>query len=616
MIITLAGHVDHGKTSLVRALTGVDTDRLAEEKARGLTIDLGFAYTEHLGFVDVPGHQKFIHNMVAGVASHQHALLVIAADDGPMPQTAEHLEILTLLGVTTGTIALTKCDLVDSQRLSRCRDEIAALMRGTFLQDAPLFETSPQGSAGYQALNDHLHEIAAAEQTLIDESSFRLAVDRAFTVKGAGVVVTGTVHCGAVAVDQQVTHFPSGKTLRVRSIRAQDQTADRAYSGNRCALNLVGTSLDELKRGDWVTAKPAAGNRSVTIRLDQAASFPRGLKHWMPVHVYHATSHSTGRLAIFTDAPDDEVWAEVVCDDALACYRGDRIVLRDQALDATLGGGEVLYVRAEQARRRNTVEHQTLVAAYAVPSMEQSFDQLMAAGELRLEEFGHIWNVPEAGLNALKQQQKLVALDDVVVSENQWQTLKDTCLREIAAAPPKQTLQGQPALHAQELVNIPRSLRQPTLNALLKSGDIEQKTGHYLLPNKKASLAPELAELWAKLEPLLDQIQAPSSGDLAKQLNRPLAGLEKQMFALAKERLLTHIGTHRFYLPQRLLEVADAVQSMADSSANGSITVKAFRDQTGIGRNVAIEVLEYFDGRGFTKRQGNDRVILRPFDEC
>ena len=144
MIITLAGHVDHGKTTLVRALTGVDTDRLAEEKARGLTIDLGFAYTEHLGFVDVPGHQKFIHNMVAGVASHQHALLVIAADDGPMPQTAEHLEILTLLGVTTGTIALTKCALVDSPRLSTCRDEIAALMRGTFLQDAPFSRPVPK----------------------------------------------------------------------------------------------------------------------------------------------------------------------------------------------------------------------------------------------------------------------------------------------------------------------------------------------------------------------------------------------------------------------------------------------------------------------------------------
>ena len=190
MIITLAGHVDHGKTTLVRALTGVDTDRLTEEKARGLTIDLGFAYTEHLGFVDVPGHQKFIHNMVAGAASHQHALLVIAADDGPMPQTTEHLEILSLLGIAKGTIALTKCDLVSSQRLSACREEIVKLTRNTFLQEASIFETSAQDSAGYEALTDHLHEIAAAEQTLVDDSSFRLAIDRAFTVKGAGVVVT------------------------------------------------------------------------------------------------------------------------------------------------------------------------------------------------------------------------------------------------------------------------------------------------------------------------------------------------------------------------------------------------------------------------------------------
>ena len=616
MIITLAGHVDHGKTTLVRALTGVDTDRLAEEKARGLTIDLGFAYTDHLGFVDVPGHQKFIHNMVAGVASHQHALLVIAADDGPMPQTAEHLEILSLLGVATGTIALTKCDLVSSQRLSSCRDEISALTHNTFLQDAPVFETSAKDSAGHQALNDHLHETAAAARTLIDDSSFRLAIDRAFTVKGAGVVVTGTVHCGTLAADQQVTHFPSGKTLRVRSIRAQDQVADQASSGNRCALNLVGTSLDELKRGDWITANPAASNRSVTIRLAKAASFPRDLKHWMPVHVYHATSHSTGRLAIFTDAPDGEVWAEVVCDEALACFRGDRIVLRDQALDATLGGGEVLFVRPEQAKRRNTIEHRNLVAAYAASTPEQSFVQLMAAGELRLEEFEQVWNVPEARMEALKRQQKLVALDDVVVSEGQWQNLRDTCLREIGNASPKQALQGQVALQAHELDDIPRTLRRPTLNALLKSGDIEHKTGLYTLPDKKPSLSPELATLWAKLEPLIDHIQAPSSGDLAKQFNRPLPALEKQLIELAKLRLLTHIGAHRFYLPRRLLEVANIVQSMADSSENGAITVKTFRDKTGIGRNVAIEVLEYFDGRGFTRRQGNDRMILRPFDEC
>ena len=616
MIITLAGHVDHGKTTLVRALTGVDTDRLAEEKARGLTIDLGFAYTEHLGFVDVPGHQKFIHNMVAGVASHQHALLVIAADDGPMPQTTEHLEILSLLGVSTGSIALTKCDLVSSQRLSACRDEIEALTRNTFLQKAPVFETTAQDSAGYELLNAHLHHAAAAEQVLIDDSSFRLAVDRAFTVKGAGVVVTGTVHCGTITADQQVTHFPSGKTLRVRSIRAQDQAADQATSGNRCALNLVGTSLEELKRGDWITANPAAGNHSVTIRLDKAASFPRGLKHWMPVHVYHATSHCTGRLAIFTDAPDGEVWAEIVCDDALACYRGDRIVLRDQALDATLGGGEVLYVRSHQARRRNTDEHRTLVAAYAAPTAEQSFTQLMAAGVLQLEEFGHVWNIPARRLDALKHSQDLVNLDGVVVSRSQWQNLRADCLKQIAVASPRQSLQGQSALGAQDLIDIPRALRQPTLNALVKSGEVEQKSGHYLLPNKETALAPELAAVWKKLEPLLDHIQAPSSGDLAKQLNQPLPALEKQLIVLAKARLLTHIGTHRFYLPRRLLEIANVVQSMADSSANGSVTVKGFRDHTGIGRNVAIEVLEYFDGRGFTRRLGNDRVILRPFGEC
>ncbi|MGK0258536.1 MAG: selenocysteine-specific elongation factor, partial [Candidatus Azotimanducaceae bacterium] len=217
MIIALAGHVDHGKTSLVHALSGVNTDRLEEEKRRGLTIDLGFAYIDEgrIGFVDVPGHHKFIHNMVAGVASDQTAMLVIAADDGPMPQSKEHLDILGLLGVNQGMVVMTKTDRVTEERCEACEQEIRALVENTFLATSPIFQTSIENAESYEPLKAHINQLAA-ENDPASDGLFRLAIDRRFTVKGSGVVVTGTIHNGTVKVDDSLFHFPSGSSVRVR----------------------------------------------------------------------------------------------------------------------------------------------------------------------------------------------------------------------------------------------------------------------------------------------------------------------------------------------------------------------------------------------------------------
>jgi selenocysteine-specific elongation factor len=612
MIITLAGHVDHGKTTLVQALTGVDTDRLAEEKARGLTIDLGFAYTDKLGFVDVPGHQKFIHNMVAGVAAQQHALLVIAADDGPMPQSREHLEILTLMGLSQGTLVITKCDLVDDARLAQCQGEIEALVDGTFLQGAPVFQTHAQDPDCYGTLLGHLEETAAAQEKSLSDGSFRLAIDRGFTIKGAGVVVTGTVHCGSVNVGDQLFHFPSGKELRVRSMHVQNHVSDVAKSGDRCALNIVGLSLDDVKRGHWLSANPSPGFSSVSIKMDRAPSFPRALKHWMPVHVYHATSHSTGRLALYTEAPENQTWAEIVCDEPLACHRGDRLVIRDQALDATLGGGEVLFTQDLQARRRNTQQHRNLVADYALPSPDHSFAALLNRGALLRDQFRGVWNVSDTQLQTLEDAQPVLKVGDRLMTPPAWQQLKELALAQIEAAGSATAKNLGANSEEGRLARAHPEIRRAVLAQLLQEQRIEQSGGLYRIPNRDDSLPPDLQALWDTLEHELDQMQAPSSGDLAKRLNRPLAGLEKQLIALTKHGKLIHLGAHRFYLPTRLQSIADVVRTMVDR--HGSLTVKAFRDQTGIGRNVAIEVLEYFDGKGFTRRQGNERVILRPMD--
>ena len=274
MIVTLAGHVDHGKTSLIKALTGVDTDVLAEERRRGLTIDLGFAYQRRpggdvLGFVDVPGHHRFIHNMVAGVAAMQYALLVVDAGDGPMPQTREHLQILSLSGLSQGLVALTKCDRVPAERVAAAEAEVRSCLRGTFLEDGRILRTSAVTGAGLAELRQALWSAAGrlAANAAAGQGQFRLAVDRAFNVQGAGLVVTGTVHAGQVAKDAALHVFPSGERVRVRSLRVQDGPAQSAVAGDRAALNLAGVGLDRMGRGRWLTQMPMPERRNFIIDL-------------------------------------------------------------------------------------------------------------------------------------------------------------------------------------------------------------------------------------------------------------------------------------------------------------------------------------------------------------
>ncbi|MYE86723.1 MAG: selenocysteine-specific translation elongation factor, partial [Gammaproteobacteria bacterium] len=269
MIVTLAGHVDHGKTSLVKALTGVDTDVLEDERRRSLTIDLGFAYQRQngdvLGFIDVPGHHRFIHNMVAGVAAMQFALLVVSADDGPMPQTREHLQILTLTGVGRGLVALTKCDRASAERIEQAEAELRAFLQGTFLENAPIVRTSASTGTGIPELKQALWAAADTSPSSRAQGQFRLAVDRAFNIQGAGLVATGTVHSGTIRQGDEVHVFPGNQTARVRGLRAQEATADRAALGDRAAINLAGVGLDEVRRGCWLIATPMPSCHNLAI---------------------------------------------------------------------------------------------------------------------------------------------------------------------------------------------------------------------------------------------------------------------------------------------------------------------------------------------------------------
>jgi selenocysteine-specific elongation factor len=305
MIVGTAGHIDHGKTSLVKALTGVDTDRLKEEKARGISIELGYAYLplrggEVLGFVDVPGHERFVDHMVAGATGIDYVLLVIAADDGPMPQTLEHLDIVELLGVRTGAVAMTKIDRVDDARREECRAQIGSLLQNTSLAGVPVFPVSSVSGEGLDALKEHLtREASSFAGRRSGGASFRLAVDRCFTLDGVGTVVTGTVSSGEVRVGDEVVVTPSGRTARVRSLHAQNRASTAGRCGERCALALAGLAKNDIARGEWIVApRLHAPTSRFESRLRLSPRESRSLAHWSPVHLHLGTEHVMARVAL------------------------------------------------------------------------------------------------------------------------------------------------------------------------------------------------------------------------------------------------------------------------------------------------------------------------------
>jgi selenocysteine-specific elongation factor len=361
MIIGTAGHIDHGKTALVKALTGVDADRLAEEKKRGITIDLGYAYAplpdgSVLGFVDVPGHERFVHNMLAGATGIDVVLLVIAANEGIMPQTIEHLQIVDLLGIEHGIVALTKADLADDDMRGLRVAEVQMLLAKTRLADAPILPVSSVTGEGIAELKALLSTFHTGPERASGYP--RLAIDRSFTLQGTGLVVTGTLFSGEVRVDDRLILSPKGIELRVRGLHAQNRQVKSAGAGERCALNITGARLgkEDIARGDWITAEELHAPTSVfDIRLKLLPSEKKPLKHWTPVHVHLAAAHAMGRIALLEGdklEPGGEAFAQVMLDAPIGALANDRLIIRDQSAQWTIGGGTVIDPFASPRNRR------------------------------------------------------------------------------------------------------------------------------------------------------------------------------------------------------------------------------------------------------------------------
>ncbi len=631
MIVATAGHVDHGKTLLVRALTGVDTDRLPEEKQRGLTIELGFAYHdlgdgEITGFIDVPGHERFIRTMIAGASGIDVVLFIVAADDGPMPQTAEHLAILDLLGVQRGVVALTKVDRVDDARLQAVTVECRRLFEPTPLAMAPIVPVSALEGRGIDLLREVLLKLSAEVPPRVVAGNFRLAIDRSFLLKGAGRVVTGTVFSGQVGVGEAVCHVPGGESVRVRGIHAQNHEAESAGAGLRTALNLAGSGLrdGDLHRGDWIVADGAAfSTRRLDAMLRVLPGESRALRNRTPVHVHVGAADVTGRVVTFDGKaiePGAEAPVQLLLDRELHAVHGDRIVLRDQSARRTLGGGTVIDP-VPDVRGRSRSERVRYREAMSCDDPAAALDAALAAlpDGIELDRFSRCWNLTAAEAEALFARSAMVRVDrgDVRLGFEpaRWQALQDM-LPPAVAAVHAEAPDRPGASEAEINRKLPERLR-PALLALLveqlvAAGTLERNGAVVRVPGHAVQRSPADEKLWRRVGPILEKaaLKAPVVHDLHEALHIDLKLLEGFLGRSAQQGYLVRVSAKRYFLPDSMRTFETIVLELARTQPDGVFTVADFRNRAGIGRNAVVEILEYFDRVGLTRRHGQVRRVV------
>lgn len=629
MIVGTAGHIDHGKTSLVRALTGSDTDRLKEEKARGITVDLGFAYMPAgdggvIGFVDVPGHERLIRNMLAGAAGIDLMLLAVAADDGVMPQTREHLAILDLMGIRRGIVALTKIDMSDADQIAAARNQIANLLLGTGLEGAGILPVSSTTGAGIDALRQALRAAAGGTVARPVDAPFRLAVDRSFTIRGSGTVVTGTVLSGRVCPGDELIISPSGLPVRVRGLHAQNREADEGRTGERCALNLTGhhVSRSAIARGDMVVA-PAlhAPTGRIDARLRVLASERTPIRQWMPVHFHHGSGEMPARVVLLSDAPippGGEGLVQLVPERPVAAISGDRFVIRDTSATRTLGGGVLIDLRAPQ-RRRRTPERLARIAAQEGQDHAAVLNALLnlAPGHLDPEVFAR-----DRGIAPACMAQLLATVDPLgIVADGKTVAISRVhlgaltariteTLADFHAANPHFVGMGLERLRQRSDPQLPA----PAFRALLLSdqmaGRVALDGAWVRLATHEVRLDPEDDATWAAIRPMLGaaaRFRPPRVRDIANVLDRPETDIRTLFRSLSRIGQVHEIGKDHFFLRDALGEM---VEIIADLDATKSwFSAADFRDRVDNGRKVAIEILEFLDRHGVTIRRGDLRRL-------
>ena len=627
MIIATAGHVDHGKTSLVRALTGIDTDRLPEEKARGLTIDLGFAYVplpdgRLFGFVDVPGHQRFIKNMLAGVGNVDHALLVVAADDGVMPQTVEHVEILDSLCVGRATVAITKIDKVGAGRSEEVEAEIRTLLAHTRIAVADVFRTSVHTHEGMAALRDRIAALADAHAPPPPAGRFRLAVDRAFILHGVGIVATGSVHAGVARVGETVTVAPAGTPARLRGLRIHDRDVSSVQAGDRCAIHLSGVALDDLRRGVWIVAGPNQASQRIEVEL-RLFGRERPLRHWTPAHLHIGAEDLTCRVALLSAKavqPGETAIAALHLDRPIAAWTMQKFILRDQSAQRTLGGGLVLDP-LPPARQHSTLRLVRLDALIA-PDAAAAFARMLAASPrgFDFDAFSQSCNLTAPECEALVAAHPVKTCHDgnarIVLDAGHWNALRKEIVEALDAhhrKHPELLGLNEMRIHAALRPLVAKSLLRRAIVELCEAGILGRSGVIIHLSGHRAQPTPAEAALWKRVEPALaaNGVRPPRVRELVDLIGVALDRLESFLARAEQLGWVHRVAENRYFLPATLRELERIAEHVAAEYADGTFAAADFNRASGIGRNLTIKVLEYFDRIGTTQRHGDRRSPLR-----
>lgn len=630
LILGTAGHIDHGKTSLVKALTGIDTDRLKEEKARGITIELGFARLLlpggiDFGVVDVPGHERFVRTMVAGAGGMDLVMLIIAADEGVMPQTREHLDILRLLGVKTGLVALTKRDMVDSDWLDLVTEEVREFVAGSFLENAPVVPVSSRSGEGLERLREELARLAGEAAEKRREGHFRLPVDRVFTVAGFGTVVTGSLTSGTISAGDDIELLPSGRPGRVRGIQAHGAATERGEAGERLAVNLHGIDLDQVSRGDTVVPRGVFRPvMAVDVRLDHLPSAPMDLKHRTIVRLHTAATEVSARVILLdrdSIPPGESACAQLRLSRPVLLLSGDSYILRQSAPALTIGGGRVLDPLPPR-RRRRSIEALELLDALGRGDHLHTITLLIAQGLLSgithddlLIRSGVSRKTAEAAISSLLaagEAVQLVREPRIYLSREAVTTLKHALMGELkafrAANPVREGISRE-ELKSRLPKRSDARFFTPLLAALERDGlvvadrEIVRPAGQ-LGGETDAALADRITAVLAERG-----IEPPTVKELAEHLCSEEKTLRDHLARLVRGGTITRISSDLFYAGEPLALLREKLLEQLEST--GEITPAEFRDRTGLSRKFLIPLLEYFDREKLTIRVGDRRLARR-----
>jgi selenocysteine-specific elongation factor len=628
IIVGTAGHIDHGKTALVKALTGIDADRLEEEKRRGITIDLGFAHMDlvgadgeplHLGFVDVPGHERFVRNMLAGVGGIDLVLLVIAADESIKPQTREHFEILQLLGVQRGITVLTKSDAVDTETLDVVRLEVEEFLRGTFLDNPKsIVAVSSLTGAGLDDLKRAMFAAAAEVQPRDSRALARLPVDRVFTMKGFGTVVTGTLVAGTIHREEELEVFPSGRKVRVRGVQVHGQMADAAVAGQRTALNLAGASTEDLSRG--MTLAPVAtftATRRVDVQLRLLSSAPRPLKSRPRVHFHSNTMETVAEITLHGSkqlAPGSEAFARLKLPEAALLLPGDRFILRQFSPVVTIGGGIVL----DPTPIPRMPGHDVFLKTQAAGDPEQMLRARIARRghsgisiPRLIAETGWTRSSLETRLAQAVKEGRVLRIGDLVVDAPAMGRLQQLVVSSVEDFHQKNSLVGGiPREALREQVRASAAVFNGVLDLLIREKKLEVTGDLVRLPGHGVVMKDEEAESKKRIEEAFAGagLKVPALHEVIAGLKVDRVRAQKIVTLLLRDKSLIKVSDELVFHCTALEGLRRLVAGQKAKSPK--MDVATFKELTGVSRKYAIPLLEYLDRERVTRRVGDAREIL------